>query len=269
MDGRVFGMPKEYLLFLDESETHTHFKNKVFCIAGIIVEKNFHDNVLKNEINDIKELIWGLNAVDNNKYILHEKDIKEVQNKNNYKPKVDPIYHAFKYPRNTNVLNKGLKKILGFEEVTVIGACVVNDEISKHYHDDIITKRELIAMQVILENFCHFLQRNNGYGNVYYESIGIVENNRMRRRFNLIEVMGTMYVSSEAIQQRIINIHFPLKQDNVPGLQVADFIPNSIARKVAKKKKRKPNIDNDIRLARYDGGIMKHDKFGVKVIPKI
>ncbi|WP_117161457.1 DUF3800 domain-containing protein [Paraliobacillus sp. X-1268] len=264
-------MSDRYHLYLDESETHTNGKNKIFCIAGIIVKEDVHNNVLAKEINSMKEQIWGSVAINNNKYILHEKDIRFAQNRNNkFKlNEIDPIYHIFKHNRTSNVLYNGLENIVGKHEVTVIGGCIVEKEIYKHYDDYILPDKQLIIMQVILENFCHFLRSRKAEGVIFYEAVEEKANNIMRRRFNHIELMGTMYISPEAIQKHIIDLRFPNKSENVAGLQIADFIPNNIVRKVGNKKKHRFNLYEPIRVSRYDGSIMKREKFGVKVIPKL
>ncbi len=159
-----------YHLYLDESETHDtdargKWLNKAFCIAGVIAKSEFHGNILTAELNTIKRNIWGSIAIEDN-YILHEKDIRFVQNKHNkYKlNQVDSKYHIFKHNRCSSLLYKGLENMLNHAEVTVIGGCIVEDEIHRHFDKAIFTEKSLIIMQVVLENFCHFLQANNGMG---------------------------------------------------------------------------------------------------------
>lgn len=263
-------MPDKYHLYLDESETHTNGKKRIFCIAGIIVKKEVHDNFLVSEVNDIKKKLWGNISINNNQYILHEKDIRFAQNQNNkFKlHEIDPIYRIFKDNRPSSLLYNGLEKIINNPEITVIGGCIVSNEIYKHYDNHILPEKQLIIMQVLLENFCHFLRSKKAEGHIFYEAVEEKANNLMRRRFNHIELMGTMYVSPKAIQDHIVDMQFPNKTENVVGLQIADFIPNNIVRKVGGKPKHRFNLNEAIRLSRYDGGIMKHDKFGVKIIPR-
>ena len=122
-------------------------------------------------------------------------------------------------------------------------------------------------MQILIENFCHFLQNNNAKGVIYYESINEAQDNLIRRRFNLIENMGTMYIKPKAIQNCITNIYFPIKADNFAGLQIADFVPNVYLRKITAKKLDKYNIYQQVRKSRYDGGLNKYDRYGIKILP--
>ena len=48
-------MSDMYHLYLDESETHNFGKNRVFTIAGVIVEENYHNTTLTNELIKLKK----------------------------------------------------------------------------------------------------------------------------------------------------------------------------------------------------------------------
>lgn len=268
-------MSNFYNLYLDESETHNtdssgKWINQVFCISGIIVKEDFHNSFVIPEINKIKKEIWS-DLPDYLDKILHEKEIRYVQNPNNkYKlNKVKSEYIRFGNPNNSMKLFTGLEKIIRQKEITIIGSCIVIDELNRNFHPEILSNKSLIAMQIIMENFCHFLKLNNGVGRIFYESIEDEPDKQMCLRFHHIKATGTMYVNPHAIQKMIISIDFPKKGDNIAGLQVADFIPNDIAREIAKKKKHQFNLCNVIRRREYDGNMVRKDKYGVKIIPRI
>lgn len=269
-------MKNIYHLYLDESETHSEdnqgrWINQVFCISGIITTKNFHDVYITPEINRIKSAIWH-DLPNNADIILHEKDIRFSQNPfNKFKlNKVSSEYHRFNRDINCSIkLFNGLEKIIRQKDVKIIGGCVIWDELTKNYHEDILNNKSLIALQLIMENFSHFLQSNNGVGRVFYESVGNEPDKQMSLRFHQIKAMGTMYVSPYAMQSLILDIQFPKKSDNIAGLQVADFIPNDIARDIAGKKSHRFNLNKVVKRSQYDGGLTRSDKFGVKIIPRI
>ena len=58
----------------------------------------------------------------------------------------------------------------------------------------------------------------------------------MNQHFHQIKAIGSIYVNSSSVQKYIKGIEFPSKQENIAGLQLADFIPNQIAKKVLGKK---------------------------------
>ncbi|MCB2297040.1 DUF3800 domain-containing protein [Clostridium tagluense] len=261
---------ERYTLYLDESETHDFGKNKIFSIAGIVVKDSFHNSTLIQELNNLKKIIWK-ECVEPEKIILHEKEIRYVQNKYN-KFKLDdvkPEFKRFRNPNNSMKLYAGLEKIIRNKEVNILGTCIVNDELNKCFNSDILNDKTLIAMQVIMENYCHFLINNNGIGKISYESVGYVPNKIMSLRFHHIKAMGTMYIEPYAMQSLITSIDFPLKSENIAGLQIADFIPNDIARNVSGKNVHIFSLKKEITNSMYDGGLKRKDKYGVKVIPRI
>ena len=268
-------MIETYYLYLDESETHDTLNkawiNKVFALVGFIIKKADHDTLLTNDLNALKAALWH-DLPKPSSYILHEMDVKFAQNnKNAYKlQKINSEYRRFRSSKYSNILYKGLKKIILSNNIKTMGAVVVDNELKRHYNKSVLTDQYLIATQIILENYCHFLQQVNGVGYVIYES-RLEQDRDVRMRINQIKAMGTMYISPYAIQERIINVEFFNKFQNVTGLQIADFMPNSIARKTSEtlygKKLGKFTLYQPIRKMRYDGGIGLFDRFGIKTLP--
>lgn len=250
-----------YNLYLDESTTHTSGKHQFHAIAGIIVEDNYHNNTLKNEINKLKLSIWK-----NTNVVLHEKDIRDTSKA---KTSSSPNYSFFCSFKNVKSFYVSLEKIINHSDIWIMGACINEDELNKRFHQDIQTDRTSIMLQIILENFCHFLKEHNAIGNIYYESIGEPQDRSMCMRFHHIKSIGTMYVEPYAFQKYINGIFFPKKSDNIVGLQLADFIPGNIARKTAGKTKKNNNLYKVIRKKLYAGGktYQDKDKYGIKCLP--
>lgn len=255
-----------YHLYLDESETHNSGINRAFCLAGIIVEKGYYENTIIAELNRIKKIIWHDYSNPTN-IILHEKDVRFAQHRLNQLTKVAPEYHRFRKNQYSKILYAELKNLYNLGLFTVIGSCIIEDNLYSYFDKDIISDKYLIAMQILLENYCHFLQINRGIGYIYIESRKEDTDKHVRMHFNHIKAMGSMYISPYAMQRHIQEIFFPEKRENVPGLQIADFAPNPLARRAINKQQPKYNIYQAIRKFRYDGGLMKHDRFGVKIMP--
>lgn len=141
-----------YHLYLDESESHeTDFTgkwtNQVFCIAGIIVKENYHQNCIIPEINKIKQTIWS-DMANSSSIILYEKEIRFVLNPHNkyFLNSVPSEYRRFKNLNNARKLFNGLGKIVRQPEVSIIGGCIITDELHKTYNTDILCNKSLIAM---------------------------------------------------------------------------------------------------------------------------
>ena len=254
----------EYYLFLDESETHTNFKNQYFCIAGAIIKKEDYETV-KQMINNLKILLWhDVNAIN---YIFHEKDVKSANHRKVDFHSLGLEYEIFKQNKNVRLLYAELAKILETASAIIIGSCVNIDLLNRYFSEEILSDKYLIAMQILLENYCHFLRCNQGTGVIYYESRQEHQDKEVRMRINHIKAMGTMFVSPYAMQKHLKEIYFPTKKENIAGLQIADFIPNSFARKGAEKEQSRYNIYQCIRKLRYDGGIQNYNRFGIKYLP--
>lgn len=257
----------DYTLYLDESTTHSgQFKDNVFCMAGIIIKDEDY-KVLDAELNTLKSKIW--NDVSNpSNIILHQMEItKAIKSKQDSSLVVDENYKRFKQNKNCRELYTQLGEIFEKKFITVIGASLDTELIKKYYNSGNKTDPYLITLQMILENFCHFLCNNNGRGKIVYESREPIPDEQMRNRYYTIKLMGSMYYSKEAMSKRLLSIDFVLKSANNSALQIADFVPNYFARKHNNFKSQKFNIDKQLRTYRYDGGLNLRDKFGVKKMP--
>lgn len=162
-----------------------------------------------------------------------------------------------------------LNKIIVNNDLVIIAVSISKDKLNYYYplplrHIDEWT----IALQLLLENFSHFLVQKDGKGQIYYEYINDYHKKEMRRRFYTIKSMGTMYISPYIIQSRLMGINFPTKAENMTGLQLTDFIPNDIARKHAGfRVKKKMNLRHTIIRKTYNGIVNDKSRFGIKMIP--
>ena len=172
-----------YHLYLDESETKDYNgNNRAFCMAGIIVKESDLEQ-LEKSVNLIKLNLWGQTGIS---YILHEKEIKDANNRSNRKflHKIPTHYHLFIRNEKMRYLYNELSKIYGVGILTVIGACLKLDDLKKHFSDKIVADDYLICIQIILENFCHFLNKHNAKGYIHYESRGEPYDERINALFH-------------------------------------------------------------------------------------
>ena len=82
-----------------------------------------------------------------------------------------------------------------------------------------------------------------------------------------MKLMGSMYMTKETAEKRLLGIDFVDKTSNEAGLQIADFVPNSFARDHAGMKQLEPNIFSTLKYHLYDGNMGFDDRFGVKYMP--
>lgn len=286
-------MKDEYILYLDESE----FKaSKTFAIAGIALKKE-NINILEQGIREVKNLIWGEEYIAFNNPILHCTELQKVFSNRNSDDITDvkEEYQKFiKLPAQEiekiyyQVYGK-LSQILKRADVTVF-SCIIKlqqlydlfflDESHNGIH--LIDDKYHIALQKIIENFTHYLSVNDGYGDVIYESRNTIgENSTKSPDIKLINIYhkiqannkGIVYTDSMAIQNRNRTIVAYSKNENIAGLQLADFVAyNIIKLEGCKVDQQITDFMKQIHRMSYNGGhsILERDQrsfWGMRVLP--
>ena len=240
---------KEYLLFLDESKPNDNFRN--FTLGGIAIEKQLYETKLIPLVNKLKIDCFG-----DDKIILHEIDIRTksgsfknitVQQQKNFFKQLGELFET-----------EGL--------LSVLAVSINIDDLDKLYPKDERNDIYYIALQLLMENFSHFLTTNNGVGSLYLETTDRENNKNLQNLFHLLVATGTLFLKKETLQERFSTINFGIKSDNIIGLQIADFIPNPLARQTLTKRQKIFSVINEINKVLYDGNINMKERFGCKII---
>lgn len=265
-------MIKRYTLFLDESETHRHDKmahsdsDYHFCMAGVIVAEDDYPD-LQNSVNQLKRNVWP-ELGNPESVILHQMRLIEAE-----KGRLDTgkylEYAKFNRRSERKKFYNELKKVFVDNKLTIVGSSINEDNLKQYYWVAGRNKQDqyLVAMQLLLENYCHFLCTNNAMGNIVYEHRELIGNEKLRDKYYHMKLMGSMYMTKEAAEKRLLGIDFIDKSNNEAGLQIADFIPNSFARDHAGISQSNPNIFATLRYNLYDGNMGNRDRFGIKYMP--
>lgn len=259
-----------YTLYLDESETNKCQQLHVYAIGGIIINNDVHKNVLVPKIKNLKSTIW--HDLDNSsQIILHEKEVKDATEHRIQKSTVKSEYLRFyNNINNCSKIYNELDFILRSTDLFTLGCVVIEESLHNYFPEQLTNDYSAICMQIIIENFCHFLYSKNAIGNIIYEAREDHQNTAMSQHFHQIKAIGSIYVNSASVQKYIKGIEFPSKQENIAGLQLADFIPNQIAKKSIGKKiyANTRGFNANIYRKAYDGCCGNKNRFGIRVIPK-
>lgn len=239
---------KEYYLFLDESKPNTNFRN--FTLGGVVVEKSIYENNVRPETVKLKKECFGDENI-----ILHEIDIRKKQGE----------YKGITKEQQEIIFSK-LDKLFENNEIEVLAVSINLDDLDMLYGTNERNDIYYIALQLLMENYVHFLISNEGKGQLYLESTDAVNNSKLQNLFHMLKATGTLFMKKEVLQDRLGAISFPIKSDNIIGLQLADFIPNVLARKALGKEQKNFSIYKGIENKLYDGKIDRKDKFGFKII---
>lgn len=269
---------KQYTLYLDESKTHNGKSNPHFCMAGAIINDKEYA-VVESAVKNLKKFIWD-DLPNPESIILHQKNIINAS-KGNLDVIKFPEYERFRSKGFRKKFYKQFAQIFDCGKIQIVGGSVDMDYMQKKY--DVRkptpsgapvayrnqTNEYLITLQLLIENYCHFLVVNNAKGRIVYEAISEIENERLSSKFYQIKLMGSMYMTKSAMEEHLLGIQFIRKQKNNSGLQVADFIPYAFAREHAGfgQMDGDTTLINKMKYYRYGGTPKEQERYGVKKMP--
>jgi len=240
---------REYYLFLDESKPNSNFEN--FTLGGIILEKDIYEKEIIPKVNNIKKSCFGKDTI-----ILHEIDIRRK----------DGEYKGISKQQQIDFFDE-LKELFTSSDLFKIIAVSINiSDLNILYRPEDRNDIYYIALQLLMENFTHFLTVNEGIGSIYLETTDICNNAKLQNLFHMLKATGTLFFTKESLQNKLSTINFAIKSENNIGLQLADFIPNPLAREALSMKQKPFSILPEIKLNLYDGGLAMPYRFGFKII---
>lgn len=254
---------KKYTLYLDEIQANGPFK--YFCLAGIIIEDKTY-NTIVDDINKIKTAHFNTTDV-----ILHEVDIRNAKTLQAENENKKLIKQYMKDTKNRNLYFESIVDFFKTHDFKVISASLHQENAKSTYpnHRD----KYFITLQILLENFTHFLIENNGVGEVLIESrrsqFDTSLDDQLDMHFHKLRCLtGTLFYNAQTISKYIKRIDFKEKSQNNIGLQLADMIPNPLNRHLSGLKQVIKNLYPIIEGKIYDGNRTNHKRFGQKVLVK-
>ncbi|WP_017687520.1 DUF3800 domain-containing protein [Paenibacillus sp. PAMC 26794] len=244
---------RRFTLYLDEIHTGGHFDH--FSLMGIVIaEEEYEKNVIPH-VNKLKMKYFG-----DDKVIIHEKEIHDR--------KSGTPFSVFQNKDKREEFWKDISKTFEELQLPIFAISIHENNCGELYKNG--RDKYFIALQMIIENFVHFLEQNDGKGAIYLESTDSnpeQKDQQLQHHFHYLMAQGTLFYSNKILQKRLSTISFSIKPDNVIGLQLADLLPNSWNRKLKGKQQRTFGFINVIEKLAYDGGCDKKERFGLKVVP--
>lgn len=256
----------EYTLYIDESETFNSAGNKFFVMSGVIIKKNNYQ-AIQNGMEELKRKVWN-NVPGCENYVLHEKDVSFANYPLNSKKlsEIAKCYHIFTDTKKVQLLYNELSKLFKNSGLHTMGVCLNKNALAGNYGEENLNNQLTIAIQLLIENYCQFLVKNNTSGDICYEAMQPEQNAKIQQRLYELKALGTLYYSPKIIQNHVREIYFIRKSDNLVGLQLADFVPNTLGRYVAGMKPKNENFAKIVRKKLYDSNQDKTYRFGFKVL---
>jgi hypothetical protein len=240
----------EYILFLDESKDTP--PSKLFALGGVAIERNNYKNNIIPYIEKLKIDVFNSKDV-----ILHETDIRDACEKD---------YLPMRKKENRDMFWDRMGKLFDGYNIKVFNAVVTPSLCKKTYNSKYLNNEYFIALQIILENYVHFLEKNKAIGSICIESRNLKENNRLHNHYEQLKKHGTLFINNFGMIKCITTLSFCEKFDNIIGLQIADFIPNVFKKYSIEEKQRNPSILSNMCNCLYDGNVNDINRFGNKKV---
>lgn len=243
-----------YSLFLDEIHPGGHFD--YFCLAGIIINTDVYSKSVIPQVEEIKKKYFSGNT----SVILHENEIQ--------KRKSNTPFSVFQDKVKMENFWEDSKAVLLSNNIKGLGVGVHQENLTVMYPG--VRDKYFLALQLIVENYLHFLESVNGFGDIFVESTNPFPNqtdDQLTSHYHYLKANGTLFYDRRSLQKRLGHISFPLKADNIIGLQLADLIPNSLNRKLSMKEQRTFGLIDTFEAISYDGCCGQQKRFGIKLIP--
>ena len=159
-----------------------------------------------------------------------------------------------------------IKELFKKVELHVLAVSINIDDFEQLYGNEETNQIYYISLQLLMENYNHFLISNNACGSVYLESTDSGSNTTLQNLFHQLKATGTLFYSKESLQKHLTTINFIPKSDNNLGVQFADFIPNPLAREALHIQQKEYTLLPIIKKCLYDGKLSMESRFGFKIV---
>lgn len=203
---------REYFLFLDESKNTP--PSTFFALGGLAIEKTEYQEKVCPFIRIMKKTVF-----DDEDIILHETELRTAK-KGNYK--------IMRRVEKRTLFWQEMARLFDENDITVFTAVINPTEFKQTYNSRYLHDEYFVCLEIIMENFAHFLEKENAVGTIYLESQNPKSDNRLSNHFYQLIKRGTRHLNNHALREKITGINFYQKADMNIGLQIADFIPNTL-----------------------------------------
>lgn len=215
-----------YTLYLDESGNwgypNYNVEKPIICLCGCIVEDTYYSKLLIPSVKVLKKQYFNKDVV------LHR---YKIQNRKNdfrvlkTQQKVDEFMNKFSHSVASMDCTILLSAIDKSDYYRTYGTTRVDHYLPKDIYSVIFT--------FAIERFTLFLRERKTRGKIIAESRGTKEDQTIQYWYSLMLHNGTQFIRDWQFRAVLPNaIEFKKKEDDVEGLQVADWIAYPMAKKI-------------------------------------
>lgn len=238
-------------MFLDESGDHSLDKidssYPIFVLAGCIFDFDYYSNIVEPEINKLKLKYFKKTTV-----ILRSYDIRKQ--KKDFNILVDKNIRT--------KFNDELSALLKSIEFDVIVATIRKDKLKKQYTEP--DNPYHLCLRFILERSVMFLGRSSEKLIFRIESRESHNDQKLAEVYENFRNSNHLFPIAE-IQNKLQDLSFNQKTQNIAGMQIADLIAYPIGRLVLDNTKENKPFEIIEQKLHKKNGIYKN--YGLKMFP--
>ena len=207
-----------HTFYIDETGDHSlasinpHYP--IFVLGGVVIDTRYHDNVITNDLYDLKMRILNQPNLP-----LHLYSIKKIR----------PPFGRLKNKRTRNQFWAEMITLMRTWDYSVI-ACAIDKPEFRRLHRDRAWNPYYYALEVLLERFTFHLDESDTTGQMIVESRRPDLDQEFLRTVSNFMQNGTRSVDSDRLTRRIKDVNLHPKTANIAGLQLADFLMSPIGR---------------------------------------
>jgi hypothetical protein len=224
------------IVFIDESGDHnlsfTNLDNEynVFILAAVCFRSKVDYEDFDNKYRAIKKELFGTDT-----FVVHTGEITRP-----LKAK-DPRYLQFRNKEFRKIFFDCINSLIKESRFLIISRVIEKVGFAKKYgHPDLTPDPYNFSFDYVFNRII-FEANANDRVEIYPEERNTPENIRLLSMFERMRGLGTRFVSSREIKEKVKAFQLRNKNDNDSGIQLADLIVNPIGRHVIGKEPREGN----------------------------
>lgn len=249
------------LLCVDETGDHSlaiiDRSYPIFVLVGVMVDQNYHDTVLTDMLNQLKQRHFGTDSI-----ILHSQEMTHPQTAKN------PAYLKFLDKEFRRQFYKDIDHFLQKADVSIVACVIMKD---KHFANYGLEARDpyLLSFDNLINRLVFDLD-DSERGQIIAESRNSVLDNQLEIAYLANRVEGTSKVQPAELKLKLEqSIQFKRKTDNTTGIQIADLVATPIARHFLGKPERPgQQISYESVFAKVRNVNGRWKNVGITVLPK-
>ncbi len=207
-------------MYLDEAGDHSLTvidpKFPVFVLGGVIVDRNYLQEVVDPAIRELKRAFFHRSD-----FCLHTAEI--IRATGPFQSLKDPLLKA----EFLDALTLMMQEL----EYKVVACAIKKPEHLLKYGEHAVDPYSF-SLEVLVERFCHEIGTKELGGIIYAERRRPDLDRALEVAWERLKVTGTDFVSDEDISTRVLDLVLKDKSVNSAGLQLADLVVSPIGRAV-------------------------------------